>query len=160
MSFYVTTGYDSHRLRRGKGFPVGGFFLPSHLSSVAHSDGDALLHALTDSVLSLPEAPGDIGQLFPNTDEQWRAQDSRFFLQKALSEAFAQKYRIVNIDAVVLLEKPKLSPFKDEILSSLTALMPSAKGHISLKGKTGEHIGLVGHSKIWHAWCTVLWEEK
>lgn len=157
----VGHGYDLHRLApiapagEGKPMVLGGVLINSDIGPVAHSDGDALLHAVTDAILGAIAAP-DIGQLFPNTDPANAGRDSGDFLRAAMSYAARHGYRVVNVDATVLLEKPKLSPNKDTIRASLARLLGVGISDVNVKGKTGEEVGPVGRSEAVEAHAVVL----
>jgi 2-C-methyl-D-erythritol 2,4-cyclodiphosphate synthase len=143
-------GYDLHRLEprppAGPGRPliVGGVTLDFDRGPIAHSDGDALLHAVTDALLSAAGLP-DIGQLFPDTRHESR--DSREFLKEAAARVHALGWTISNIDATVILEKPKLSPHKDAMRFVIAAALGIDKGRVGIKGKTHEKVDAVGESR-------------
>jgi 2-C-methyl-D-erythritol 2,4-cyclodiphosphate synthase len=145
-------GYDLHRLEprppAGPGRPlvVGGVSLDFDRGPIAHSDGDALLHAVTDALLSAAGLP-DIGQLFPDNDPRHESRDSRDFLKEAAARIRAQGWTISNIDATVILEKPKLSPHKDAMRSVIAAALGIENGRIGIKGKTHEKVDAVGESR-------------
>ncbi len=147
--FRVGLGWDRHRLEplppHGHGRPLilGGVRLDHHTGPVGHSDGDALLHAITDALLGAVGQP-DIGQLFPDDDPRNEAADSAIFLREALQRVRHAGYALTNLDAVVALERPKLAPAKDQIRDNLAHLLDVTPSAISLKGKTGEKIGPVG----------------
>jgi len=120
---------------------------------VAHSDGDALYHAVTDALLgAIGEA--DIGMLFPNTDPRHEAEDSEVYLAEAVRRVHAAGLAIINLDATVLLERPKLSPHKDQIVANLRRVLGCQ--HVNVKGKTGEGVGPVGEGRAVEAHAVVL----
>lgn len=145
-------GYDLHRLEplppAGAGRPliIGGIRLDHDRGPVAHSDGDALFHAITDAILSAAGLP-DIGQLFPDTDPANKNLDSATFLRAAVQQAAAAGFAIINIDATVILERPKLSPHKPAILANLAATLALSPDRINVKGKTHERVDAVGEGR-------------
>lgn len=148
----VGHGYDLHRLEprppAGPGRPliVGGVTLDFDRGPIAHSDGDALLHAVTDAVLSAAGLP-DIGQLFPDNDPRHESRDSREFLKEAATRVRGLGWAIANIDATVILEKPKLSPHKEAMQSVIAAALGIDRTRVGLKGKTHERVDAVGESR-------------
>lgn len=145
-------GYDLHRLEprppAGQGRPliVGGVTLDFDRGPIAHSDGDALLHAVTDAVLSAAGLP-DIGQLFPDNDPRHESRDSREFLKEAAVRVRALGWTVSNVDATVILEKPKLSPHKDAMRSVIAAALGIDISRVGIKGKTHEKVDAVGESR-------------
>lgn len=122
---------------------------------MGHSDGDALLHALTDALLGALGLE-DIGQLFPDTDPAWDGTDSKVFLAAAVERVAARGYRVGNLDATVILEKPKLGPRKGEIRSSLARLLGVDLDQVNLKGKTHEKVDAVGEGRAIEVHVVVL----
>ena len=122
---------------------------------VAHSDGDALLHALTDAVLGAAGLP-DIGQLFPNDDPANAARDSAEFLAEAVRLVRGAGWEIANADLTVLLQSPKLGPHKAAIRERVAGLLGLPTARVNLKGKTGEHVGPVGEGRAIEAHAVVL----
>jgi 2-C-methyl-D-erythritol 2,4-cyclodiphosphate synthase len=158
-------GYDLHRLEpvtpHGPGKPliVGGVRIPwdgaEPRGPVAHSDGDALLHALTDAILGAAALP-DIGQLFPNDDPANAGRDSADFLEEAIRLMRGGGWRLANADLTVLLQAPKLGPHKAAIREHLARLLDLPPARVNLKGKTGEHVGPVGQGQAIEAHALVL----
>lgn len=127
---------------------LGGVRIPSpsgqsEVGPVAHSDGDALLHALTDAILGALGLP-DIGQLFPDTDARHKGQDSAAFLVEAVRRATEAGWTIANVDATVILERPRLGPHKGAIRTRLADLLRVAEDQVNVKGKTHEGVDAVG----------------
>lgn len=158
-------GYDLHRLEpqppHGPGRPliVGGIRIPQDgerpVGPVAHSDGDALMHALTDAVLGAAGLP-DIGQLFPNDDPENEGRASADFLAEAVRLMRAGGWQIANADLTVLLQSPKIGPHKAGIREHLGVLLGLPANRVNLKGKTGEHVGPVGEGRAIEAHALVL----
>ena len=117
----IGQGWDSHRLVVGRPLMLGGIAVPSEFGEYGHSDGDVLIHALTDAILGAG-ALGDIGRHFPPSDARWKDADSSIFLVGALSLLETAGWRPVNIDATILLEKPRLAPHIDSIRQKIATL--------------------------------------
>ena len=148
----VGIGNDIHRLAEGRNLIIGGVKIPSDKGEVAHSDGDVLIHAIIDAILGAT-ALGDIGALFPDTDEANRGRSSTEMLESVLKLVDA---RIVNIDTIVELEKPKLRNHIDSIRESIAECMGIDKCQISVKAKTAEGIGAIGQVEAIKATAIVL----
>ncbi len=130
-------GEDAHRLAPGRRLVLGGVAIPSELGPVAHSDGDALLHAVTDAVLSAVAA-GDIGSLFPDTAPENAGRDSRDFLRAALERARVRGYRVAQVSATVVLDRPRLGPHRAAIAARLAGLLGLPEDRVGLSFKTSE----------------------
>jgi 2-C-methyl-D-erythritol 2,4-cyclodiphosphate synthase len=145
-------GYDLHRLEAvapagaGRPFILGGVRFEHEQGPVAHSDGDALLHAVTDAVLGALALP-DIGQSFPDSDPRWNGADSSTFLQAAVRSMRDAGYRLGNLDATVICEKPKIGPRKSEIVANLARLLECDVSRVNVKGKTHEKVDAVGEGR-------------
>ncbi len=134
---------------------MGGILVPCDRSAVGHSDADVLLHALTDAVLGAAGL-GDIGEMFPDTDPANRGRDSGEMLQSAWRAVAAQGYRIINVDCIVFVQHPKLSPYKQAIRERIAALLGVTAECVSVKAKTGEDVGPVGRQEAIVAECVAL----
>ena len=134
---------------------LGGIKLDVDLHFVGHSDADVLLHAITDAILSAAGLP-DIGQLFPNTAEENRGRDSAEMLSIAAHAVRDAGWSIVNLDCVVQLERPKLSPHKELMKKRVADILQVAIDQVAIKGKTGEGVGEVGRGELCEATCVVL----
>lgn len=132
----IGQGYDIHRLAEGRKLILGGREIPSEKGEAAHSDGDALLHAITDAVLGAV-ADGDIGSHFPPSDMKWKDADSAELLREVLR---LHPVKIHNLDSTVFLERPKLRPHVDAIRSSIASIMGIDVSKVSVKAKTAEGI--------------------
>jgi 2-C-methyl-D-erythritol 2,4-cyclodiphosphate synthase len=136
---------------------LGGIDIPFEAHAAGHSDADVLLHALTDALLGAAAA-GDIGELFPDTDAANRGRDSGQMLQAAWRKVAAGGFRIVNVDCIVFVEKPKLSPYKDTIRRRIAELLELSVEQVGVKAKTGETVGPVGRREAIAAECVALLE--
>ncbi len=154
-------GYDLHRLEalppggQGKPFILGGVQLPHSRGPVAHSDGDALYHAVTDAILGALGLP-DIGQLFPDTDPRHASQDSEIFLAEAERRMTGAGYKLVNLDATVILEQPKLAPVKEAMRANLARILNVGIDQVNVKGKTHEKVDAVGEGRAIEVHVVVL----
>jgi 2-C-methyl-D-erythritol 2,4-cyclodiphosphate synthase len=135
-------GIDSHRFVAGRRLVLGGVEIPYELGLDGFSDADVLAHAIADALLGAAGL-GDIGQLFPDTDEAWRDADSMELLRTVVGRVHQVGYSIQHVDATVMLERPKLAPFRDAIEASLTAVV----GSVNVKATTGEGMGFVGRGE-------------
>jgi len=136
-------GYDSHRFEEGRKLVLGGIEFPGETGLKGHSDADVLVHAIIDALLGAA-ALGDIGSHFPDTDPQWKNADSTELLTSVVREIRAAGYKVGNVDATVICERPKLRPCVEMIRDRLSAVMNVGKGRLSIKGKTNEKMDDVG----------------
>ena len=141
MNLRIGQGYDSHALVPDRKLYLGGAEIPSDLGCLGHSDGDCLLHALTDAVLGAL-GQGDIGQWFPDNDPAFKGIRSTLLLQRVLESPTLPKFEITNIDITLFLNRPKMSPHKELILGSLSQLMGLPVERLNLKAKTWEGLGI------------------
>ncbi len=153
--FRIGQGIDIHPWEEGRTLRLGGVTIPHTHGLKGHSDGDALLHALTDAVCGAT-GRGDIGEFFPDTDAKWKDADSRELLKAVMSEVFAEGWRIENIDSTVVTELPKLLPFRDQIKNSIAELTGSDSSQIGVKATTCEKLGFLGRGEGLLAMVTVL----
>ncbi len=144
-SFRVGIGYDIHRLAEDRRLILGGVTIDYPLGLVGHSDGDVVLHAVTDALLGAAGLP-DIGDLFPDTDQAYKDIDSSKLLADAIAKVAEAGFAPNNIDLVVHAEKPKLSEHKQAIAASLAALTGLNISEVSVKAKTNEGLGPLGHA--------------
>ncbi len=136
-------GWDVHRLAAGRPLILGGVIVPSDYGLEGHSDADILSHAITDALLGAA-ALGDIGMHFPDTDPQWKDADSARFLAHAAALVRERGYSIANVDATVILERPKLKDYRKAIRESLARTLALEIDRVSVKFKTAERVGPVG----------------
>jgi len=134
-------GFDSHEFRPGIPLKIGGLPLAHDKGLGGHSDGDVLLHAITDALLGAIAAP-DIGALFPPSDPKWKGADSVIFLREALKRVHAAGYRVGNVDASLILAAPKIGPHAAEIRARVAELLDIAPDCVGLKAKTPEGLNL------------------
>ena len=139
----VGLGYDSHRLGSGGPLRIGGVDVPGDVHAIGHSDADVLLHAVTDSLLGPIGAP-DIGRLFPDDDAANRDRDSADFLAEAVRRMRVDRWSVVNLDAVILAETPKMAPHIEAMRTRVAALIDVDSNRVGLKAKTGEGVGSIG----------------
>jgi len=153
-------GFDLHRLEPrsnpdARPLIVGGVGLDSDRGPIARSDGDVLLHALTDALLGAIAAP-DIGQLFPDSDAAHEREDSSRYVAEALRRVHAAGYAPISLDATVVLERPRLGAHKQAIRERLATLLAMPVARVNVKGKTHEGVDAVGEGRAIEAHCVVL----
>ena len=136
-------GYDSHRFAEGRRLVLGGIEFPGETGLKGHSDADVLIHAIIDALLGAASL-GDIGSHFPDTDARWKDADSTDLLAAVVKEIRGAGYKVGNIDATVICERPKLRPVIDLMRARLAAAMNVGMGRISIKGKTNEQLDDIG----------------
>lgn len=136
-------GYDVHRLVEGRPLVLGGITIPFDRGLDGHSDADVLLHAITDAILGAAGL-GDIGAHFPDTDAAWKGADSRVLLQKAMDAVRDAGYDIGNVDATVVMERPKLRPHIDDMREHIAECLGTPARDVSVKATTSEKMGFVG----------------
>jgi len=139
----IGNGYDLHRLVTGRPLILGGVTIPFERGLEAHSDGDVVSHAVTDAILGASGA-GDIGRHFPDTDPTWKGANSLVLLERAAGVVRAAGYHLVNVDVVVIAQRPKLVPHLDAIRSNLAQALGADVSQISVKGKTNEGVDSMG----------------
>ena len=146
MSSLSGIGYDSHRLAPGRRLVIGGVQIAGDVGLDGHSDADVLTHAIIDALLGAAGL-GDIGQHFPDSDERYRDADSLELLASVLPEVFAQGLELVNVDSIVVMERPKLAPHREAIRGRLAVALGIAPARVNVKASTGEGIGFVGRGE-------------
>jgi len=139
-------GYDIHRLVAGNGLMLGGVKVAADLKAEAHSDGDVLLHSLIDALLGAMGQP-DIGELFPDSDPAFKGVASSLLLEKVKELLVAHDFEILNLDSVVVMESPKIIPFKNEIKKNVSRLLGIPQADFNLKAKTKEKLDAVGRGE-------------
>ncbi|MGQ9799101.1 MAG: 2-C-methyl-D-erythritol 2,4-cyclodiphosphate synthase [Ignavibacterium sp.] len=148
-------GFDVHSLVEGRKLILGGVEIPSDKGLEGHSDADVLLHAISDALLGAL-ALGDIGQHFPNTDSRWKNIDSSIILKHCYEMVKSKGYSISNIDSMLALEAPKISPFIEQIKNKIAEVLEITPSQISIKATTTEKLGFVGRAEGAVAMATVL----
>ncbi len=151
----VGLGHDTHRLESGRRLIIGGIVIPHETGFVAHSDGDVLLHAITDAVLGAA-ALGDIGEWFPDTDPRYQGADSSELLREAVRLVRERGWSVVNVDCTVFAQRPKLSPYKHEMATNIARVLGVDVSGVNVKAKTGERVGPVGQEESMDASAIVL----
>ena len=159
MHMKIGFGYDSHRFEEGRPLYLGGVHIPGATGLAGHSDADVLIHALIDSLLGAA-AFGDIGSHFPDTDAKWKGADSAELLNAVVAEVKSAGYRVGNIDATVICERPKLRPHIDAIRARVAELLGTDVGCVSVKGKTNEKMDDVGAGVGIEVHCVALLENE
>ena len=143
VPYRVGQGFDVHALEPGGPLILGGVAINHTHHLKGHSDADALLHAITDAILGAA-ALGDIGRLFPDNDPKFAGIDSRVLLREAYSRVRASGWRVVNIDATIHAQAPKIAPHAPVMVANIAADLQIGEGDVNIKGKTNEGLGFLG----------------
>lgn len=159
MEFRIGQGYDVHALAAGLPMWLGGVQIPSETGFVAHSDGDVAIHALCDALLGAL-ALGDIGRLFPDTDDRWKGVDSKELLAAVLDLPELRGWYVVNADITIALQSPKLAPYILQMRETLSGVMGISPARVSVKATTTERLGFVGRKEGCEVWAIVLIARK
>ncbi len=154
-SIRIGLGHDTHRLEPGGPLRLGGVEIDFDFHLAGHSDADVLLHAITDAILGAA-CLGDIGEMFPDTSVENKGRDSIDMLLRAFVRVQAADWYIINLDCVVLAERPKLLPHREAICRRVAEVLQIDPSQVGLKGKTGEKTGEIGSGKIMQAMCVCL----
>jgi 2-C-methyl-D-erythritol 4-phosphate cytidylyltransferase/2-C-methyl-D-erythritol 2,4-cyclodiphosphate synthase len=139
-------GFDVHRLVKGKKLYLSGIKIPSLVGTLGHSDGDPVLHAVTDSILGACKM-GDIGEKFSDKNKKLKNIRSTILLKKIINQVKLKNYKINNIDINVIAQRPKISKFKNKMIQSISKICELSPNQINIKGKTTEKLGLIGKEK-------------
>ena len=153
--YRIGQGYDRHRLAPARKLVIGGVVIDSEFGTVSHSDGDVLLHAVVNALLGAI-GEGDIGLHFSDRDERLRGADSATFVSDAMERVKRAGFRVVNLDATVLAEKPRLAPFRQAMETRIAELVEVDPEAVNVKFGTGEGIGTVGRGAAVEAQVVVL----
>lgn len=155
LPWRVGQGWDVHALVAGRRLVLGGVDIPHHSGLLGHSDADALLHAITDALLGAAGL-GDIGTLFPDTDERFQGADSAVLLAEVARQVRGLGYQIGNIDCTVVAQAPKLAPYKDAMRQRIAHILQVQAQQINVKAKTAEKMGPVGEGRSIEAQAVAL----
>jgi len=155
MDIRIGQGYDVHALVPGHRLILGGVEIPHDAGLLGHSDADALLHAITDAILGAA-ALGDIGRMFPDTDERWRGADSRSLLRAAMAAVRSAGWRVGNVDATIVAQAPRIAPHVAAMAANIAADLGIEPGCVNIKGKTHERLGFEGRQEGIAAQAVVL----
>ncbi len=139
-------GVDSHRFEPGRPLVLGGVDIPNEEGLAGHSDADVLTHAIIDALLGAAGL-GDIGQHFPDTDPRFKDADSIELLRTVVVFLEKNGFRVVHVDSTVMMERPKLSPYRDAMRETLSGVLQVGLGHVNVKATTGEGMGFVGRGE-------------
>ena len=152
----IGNGYDVHRFAENRDLFLGGVKIPYELGLLGHADADVLLHAIMDALLGAA-ALGDIGKLFPDTDERFKGADSLLLLKEVCVVLGAKGYKIVNIDSIVIAQKPKLAPYIEQMRKNIADACKIDISQVSVKATTEEKLGFTGRLEgiSSHAVCLI-----
>jgi 2-C-methyl-D-erythritol 2,4-cyclodiphosphate synthase len=143
---HVGIGYDVHQLVEGRKLILGGLEIPHSKGLDGHSDADVLMHAICDAVLGALGEP-DIGHFFPNTDPRWKGAASKVFLEEASRQAKFRESKIVNVDATIIAQQPKVYPHIDKMKANIATALGINVNRVGIKATTNEHLGFVGREE-------------
>lgn len=155
MKLRIGHGFDTHRLEAGEGVHLGGVFIPCAWRIVAHSDGDALIHALCDALLGAIGG-GDIGKLFPDSDPQYQGVDSRRLLDEVMRRVRAAGFGVVNADLTLIAQAPRVAPYTAGMCLALAEGLGVAPGCVNVKATTNEGMDAIGQKQGLAAHAVVL----
>jgi 2-C-methyl-D-erythritol 2,4-cyclodiphosphate synthase len=155
----VGIGHDTHRLVEGRRLVLGGVSIDHPLGLFGHSDADVVCHAVADALMGAAGL-GDIGELFPDTDPQWRGLDSTRLLAEVVDRIEQTGWRAVNCDVIIHAQEPKLGVHKPSIRANLSRLLRVELSCVNVKAKTGEHVGPIGRGEAISCHAVVLLESS
>lgn len=159
MDYRVGLGYDVHRLAEGEELWLGGVLIPHHKGTVAHSDGDVLLHAISDAMLGAARLR-DIGFHFPDTSEKYKNADSKVLMAEAYRLVTEKGYQIVNIDSTIAAQKPKLMPFIPSMEKKIAEVLGIDEDNVAVKATTTEGLGPEGREESISVQAVVLLQKQ
>ncbi|WP_349763207.1 2-C-methyl-D-erythritol 2,4-cyclodiphosphate synthase [Fusobacterium sp. SYSU M8D902] len=155
----IGNGYDVHKLVEGRRLVLGGIEIPHTRGVLGHSDGDVLIHAIMDAMLGAL-ALGDIGQHFPDTDMKYENIDSTILLKKVKELIADRGYRVINLDSIIVLQKPKVKPYIEAMRERVAEVLELDVEQVSVKATTEEKLGFTGDESGVKSYCVVLLEKK
>lgn len=155
MKIRTGLGYDLHRLIENRPLMLGGVHIPHDRGEDGHSDGDALLHAITDALLGAAGI-GEIGEFFPPSDPKWKGADSKVLLEEAWKAVREKGWVLENLDCVIALQVPKFLPWRKAVCESIASVLGVSAELVFVKAKTGEGLGDVGKGLAVEVWATCL----
>ncbi len=141
-------GFDVHQLKKGLDLYIGGIKVKSDYGSLGHSDGDALIHAIVDSLLGAAGL-GDIGKYFPSDQKKWAGAKSEIFLFETKNMLIGKGFQISNIDCTIILQSPKVGPYISKIRKNISKMLGLNEKKVSIKATTTDYLGYIGQSKGW-----------
>jgi 2-C-methyl-D-erythritol 2,4-cyclodiphosphate synthase len=159
MTFRVGTGFDVHRFDSERELWLGGILIEGHPGLLGHSDADVMIHALIDALLGAAGF-GDIGEMFPDTDDSLKGIRSTILLQKVADRLYLEGWQIVNIDSVIVCETPKILPHRNQMRQTISEILKIDIGRIMIKGKTSEKLGFTGRGEGVFSNVVVLLEQR
>ena len=159
MMLRIGNGYDVHRLVEGRKLVLGGIEIPHLKGVLGHSDGDVLIHAIMDALLGAL-ALGDIGQHFPDNSNEFKDIDSMILLERVFNLVENKNYKIVNLDCIIVAQKPKLKPYLDLMRERISKVLKTGISNISIKATTEENLGFTGNEEGIKSYCVVLLQKK
>lgn len=148
----VGFGYDCHKLELGRKLFLGGIQIQSEIGTIAHSDGDVVLHSLCDALLGATGL-GDIGEHFPDNDSKYKDADSKEFVKQIMLLIKEKYYKLINVDITIVLEKPKLTEYKTLIQQSVASICDLELERVNIKAKSSEKMGFVGRGEGIESFC-------
>lgn len=154
----IGNGYDVHVLTEGRRLVLGGIEIPHTKGVLGHSDGDVLIHAIMDAMLGAL-ALGDIGQHFPDTDMKYENIDSTLLLKRVKELIAEREYRIINLDSIIVLQKPKVKPYIEAMRKKIAEVLEIDIEQVSVKATTEEKLGFTGDESGVKSYCVVLLEK-
>jgi 2-C-methyl-D-erythritol 2,4-cyclodiphosphate synthase len=155
MNLRIGYGYDAHRLAKGEKLWLGGILIPHKTGTVAHSDGDVLIHAVCDALLGAV-SKGDIGTYFPDNSDKYKNIDSKILLKETYRLVKEEGFEIVNIDTTLIIQQPKMKPYISRMVEKLAKVLEIEAGRISVKATTTENLGFEGREEGISAHAVVL----
>lgn len=155
MNFRIGNGYDIHELVPGRKLILGGVHIPFERGLLGHSDGDALLHAISDAMLGALSL-GDIGRHFPDTDPSFKGADSLILLKKVYDLIKSKGFSVVNIDTNIVAERPKMLPHVENMKNKISEALNIEKDCVSVKARTNEGLDSIGEGRAIAVYASVL----